>query len=167
MTSNSKRARHARSLEQVLHVGGVSTSGLADLLSKARSLDLERASRWALREADDVAFSQVRAVVEVPLTDGGSFLWEFADPISLLELAVVNNRRVSALFAEGLRRRPPTVDNPWRLVIAHDAFIPGIAPKVGNALWLCETSQYVRPRRTTSIIYLGRSPKLQYVTHQA
>lgn len=77
-------------------------------------------------------FRAVRHTLQMPLTAGGTFTWEFADPNALLASMVAHSRQLNALFTEAVRRSPPSLDKPWSLVVAFDEFAPGNKLKVDN-----------------------------------
>jgi hypothetical protein len=74
----------------------------------------------------------VRCVETMPLTVGGSFEWEFADPGKLLANMVARSPALNNLFAETASRHPPSPDRPWSLVVGFDEFTPGNKLKVDN-----------------------------------
>ena len=71
-------------------------------------------------------FHSLRRVIPMPLASGdGTYDWDLVDPNLLLTVALDRCQHLSKLFAEAIARKPPTPDNPWRLVIGFDAFMPG------------------------------------------
>ena len=124
-----KRARSTReSLQRMLHTGGISIVGLADLLKTLREgdcPDVLNASRFALRTARHSLFEDVQLAFELPLVGGGTFCWEMIDPLKMLMRAVELRGDFRALVGATFRRSPPSAESPWHLVIGFDAFVPG------------------------------------------
>jgi hypothetical protein len=75
---------------------------------------------------------EVRCVETMPLTTGGTFEWEFADPGKLLANMVDRSPALNLLFAEAASKHPPSIERPWSLVVGFDEFTPGDKLKVDN-----------------------------------
>lgn len=132
MASDRKRQKVSgggtNPLSQLLHVGGVSTTGLAKLLDKLRGLDLKElsATDWQLREANLQSYRKVQHTEAMPLTSGGVFDWELLHPNLLLAEIVEQCSAFRSHVSEAFRRCPPTSTRPWTLVIGFDEFSPGV-----------------------------------------
>jgi hypothetical protein len=113
-------------IRKLLHKGGITITGLKELLDKVRETDLEHSSMHLLREANAEQFLSVRRIIRLPLTAGGTWDWELADPNRLLQLAVNASPTLQHLFAAAVRRSPPSCRKPWHLVIGFDEFMPGL-----------------------------------------
>ena len=141
MASESKRRRVASStapeLQRLLHTGSISTSGLAKLLSELREADLG-ATRRQLRDANGSLFRSLRHTEEMPLTGGGTFEWNFVNPNRMLAEMLSRSTELNSLYAAAVRRTPPTLRQPWSLVIGFDEFMPGLT---ANANQLCIRTQ--------------------------
>lgn len=126
-TIGNKRRRIDNTVRRLLHVGGVSTSGLAKILSELRSCEPleEPVSRYTLRTANEAAFLELRCIVDLPLKTGGTIVWEFVDPTALLQRAVDTCPKLQALFAKAVHDRRPTMSQPWKIIIGFDEFTPG------------------------------------------
>jgi hypothetical protein len=126
---NRKRARPTKeSLQHLLHIGGISTVGLAELLRTIRESDAPsvlEASRYSLRASADASFEAMRLSFELPLVDGGTFTWEVIDPLRMLAKAVELRPAFRALVSDAVRRSRPSLESPWHLAIGFDAFAPG------------------------------------------
>ena len=116
------------SLAQLLHVGGVSTVGLSQLLEKLRGVDLSElaATRYQLREANLQCYRKLQHTEAMPLTSGGAFDWELLHPNLLLAEMVGQPSEFQSHVVEAFRRRPPSPTIPWTLVIGFDEFTPGV-----------------------------------------
>lgn len=73
---------------------------------------------------------RAKHVVLVPRRGGGQFEWTFLDPAKLVSLFVEECPPVAKLFRDAVAARPPSIDNPWHLVIGFDEFAPGNKLKV-------------------------------------
>ena len=113
---------------QLLHVGGVSTIGLSQLLERLRGVDLSElaASRYHLREANLQSYRRLQHTEAMPLTTGGAFDWELLHPTVLLVEMVGQPTGFQSHVIEAFRRRPPSTTSPWNLVIGLDEFTPGV-----------------------------------------
>lgn len=110
----------------MLHRGGISISGLTDLLATLRANPVgDSTSIHYLREANAVEFDQLRRVVALPRVGGGTVDWEFADPNKLLARAVERSPMLSKLYADALKQHPSSPQQPWRLIVGFDEFMPG------------------------------------------
>jgi len=122
-------------LQRLLHRGNVTQTGLAQLLSDIQSAgpDLPRTvNRHRLQDANYARFEVVRHTMQVPLTDGGSWDWEFADPNMLISLMVRESDVLQDLFGRAIARHRPSQQNPWTLIIGYDEFSPGGMFDVAN-----------------------------------
>ena len=123
-----RRTREAHEkLQRLLHVASVSTVGLAKLLKELREmgpLDDVRIGRSSLAAANESLFMELRSVMDLPLTNGRHWCWEFVDPNKLLQKAVESDQ-LQSLFAAAVREHRPSVENPWRLIVGFDEFTPG------------------------------------------
>ena len=116
------------SLAQLLHVGGVSTVGLSQLLKKLRGVDVSElaATRYQLREANLQCYRKLQHTEAMPLTSSGAFDWELLHPNLLLAEMVGQPTAFQSHVIEAFRRRPPSTTSPWNLVIGFDEFTPGV-----------------------------------------
>ena len=115
------------SLQSLLHTGGITVGGLSTLLTTLRRQGMpEVTSTHYAREANMDLFMSLRRVIPMPLESGGGTCdWELADPNLLLSVALERCAQLNHLFAEAIARKPPKLNDPWRLVIGFDAFMPG------------------------------------------
>ena len=76
-SSSTKRRRTDHgSLRQLLHVGGISRTGLAELMStiRTRDVDIEQATAWRLSASEAAIFSDVKMEIQVPTKGGRTWL---------------------------------------------------------------------------------------------
>jgi len=123
--SARKRQRTGENLHRLLHSGGISVSGLADLLKTIGDNPVSVRSTWHLRQANLDTYNSIRRVATLPLKSGGNWEWEYLDPNKLLCVALGASTQLTDLFASAMARTPPTLAKPWELVIGFDAFVPG------------------------------------------
>ena len=64
-------------------------------------------------------------VEDVPLSNGGTFAWKYADPCKLLMMVMAEAPLLSECFKHAAARKKPSPDRPWSLVVAWDEFCPG------------------------------------------
>jgi len=121
-----RRGDDLSALRRVLHTGGITMKGLHELMESLRGHDLDP-SMHALREANSEAFRSLRLAIEVPLHDGGSWLWELIDPAKLFQAAVDQSPMFQTMTIQVLLISKPSPSDPWRLVIGFDEFMPGFA----------------------------------------
>ena len=130
MPPKRQRSRSARigALQKLLHTGKITQEGLVELIQAFRDLgdDLpDNVNRWSMTDANHARFKSVAYVEKMQLEEGGSWDWEMAEPNKLLTLMVSESSVLQGLFAEAVRRRAPSISNPWTLVIGYDEFSPG------------------------------------------
>ena len=85
-------------------------------------------SMISTRGATDVGqarFCAVRHEFRLELTDGGDVFWELAHPSLLLTRMVEECPSLQEVFAAAFRRREPTAEAPWGLLIGWDENVPG------------------------------------------
>lgn len=114
-------------MQSLLHTGGITIGGLSKLLTTLRRHGLPDAtSTHYTRTANVELFFSLRRVIPMPLAnEAGTYEWDLVDPNLLLAVALEKCQPLNKLFAEAIARKPPTSDDPWRLVIGFDAFMPG------------------------------------------
>lgn len=142
MEADRKRSRRL-ALQDLLHVGGVSVSGLANILSRVGP---DKSCINLLRDVNLDRFRALHTVLHVTLRDGELFAWEIIDLSKALPAYLAHSAGLRQLYAEAAARSPPTLARPWSAVVAFDEFVPGnklqafgqLAPRV-LAAW--------RPRR--------------------
>ena len=119
-------------LQQLLHTGGVSQSGLRDILKILRSAPagVVEASEHRLSAAYQAQFEGMVCTLKLPLQDGTSFDLEYVDSGILLARLVAECPHLAALY-DGHFPKEAQVDT-WRLVVAFDEFTPGNKLNVDN-----------------------------------
>lgn len=126
MAKRSRLSLDSQKLQQLLHKGGISMNGLADLVAALREDDLSREHvRKKMADANRSKFEEIRHSVELPLAEGGSWVWHFLDPAKLLASLIAESASLQRLYTQAWRRSPPSPENPWSLVVAYDEFVPG------------------------------------------
>jgi hypothetical protein len=128
-------------LLQLLHRGGISSSGLAALLRSLKDslgeadVDLGdlAASRSSLQRVAESAIEAFFVQEQIPLKTGGdSFCWEYLDPAKLITDAVASSPVLKSLFATAVARHPPSHARPWSVIVGFDEFVPGNKLRVDN-----------------------------------
>ena len=136
MASDQRKAKRARMqqqiesnpgcrkmrLQNVMHIKSTSTRALQDIM---RGLVDDVPTRRELTDIGQARFSSIFAVLELPLKTGGTFSWEFCNPSMLVAMMVAESPALQECFASALRRKPCSVESPWRLLVGFDEFIPG------------------------------------------
>ena len=115
-------------LHALLHRGGVSMKGLADLLTTLRGGDGGcSAERWRaiLKRANTSDYPGHRCIVDVPLTKGGNLQWEYMDPCKLVATMVRVSPGLQSVYTNAWLRTPSSPARPWSLVVGFDEFTPG------------------------------------------
>lgn len=132
MASSSKRRRVAAGtvgtnvISQLLHVGAVSTSGLAEILKRLEGSDLSQAPTIkALAAANEKEYMRMRQIERVVLSSGKEFDWEFLHPSVLLSTMVEQCSTFRTHIAAAMATKPPSHREPWSLVLAFDEYAPG------------------------------------------
>jgi hypothetical protein len=123
-------------LQRLLHLGSLSNRGLKAIVSELRAepLDLEFACDSRVDKVFREKCNALCHVIEMPLNiPPGSFSWALLDPNKLLCEVVQQSRILTGLFKDAAVRSPPTMANPWSLVVGFDEFTPGNKLKVDNA----------------------------------
>ena len=116
-----------RSLQSLLHRGSISQKGLATLLKDVKRLSEalpEHVNRNRLMDANNARFNSISHTAQMPLTAGGSWDWQFADPNKLISLMLRESKTLQDLFGHAIARHRPSQENPWTLIIGYDEFSP-------------------------------------------
>lgn len=121
------------SLRDLLHTGGISITGLSDLLAKLSNDQHSTGTvRDNLQRAHKENFSAVRKELRVPLEAGGEFAWEVLDVPKALNYFIELSPGLRQLYASAMQRCPVSASRPWRVCIAFDEFSPGKQMQVGS-----------------------------------
>lgn len=72
-----------------------------------------------------VRFNSIQVIEDVPLTDGTTFQWSYADPCGLLSMLVSESVALASVFEAAKLKGPSSPLRPWSLVLAWDEFCPG------------------------------------------
>lgn len=126
-------SRHARRLVhqdkpiRLLHIGGISNSGLHELLTELRrTTSLPSTSRRAIEASFSRRFDGLKLVRPMPFAErSGVFNWEFLDPNMLIAESVAESALLRQSFENALSETPSSLSRPWRLVIGFDEYAPG------------------------------------------
>jgi hypothetical protein len=114
------------SLSDLLHRGGISAAGLAEVLATIGGISGgDAAARSHLGRANKELFNNMVHHIPLPLKSGGVFSWSVLHPAKILESLLAESAGLQELYADALERAPPSSGSPWRLVVACDEFIPG------------------------------------------
>ena len=109
--------------QRVLNLNGTSNDSLRSIVR-----EIAPDSMISTREATDVGqarFYAVRHEFRLELTDGGDVFWELAHPSLLVTRMVEECPSLQEVFAAAFRRREPTAEAPWGLLIGWDENVPG------------------------------------------
>ena len=72
------------SLQQLVHVGGITNAALVKVVKQLRNTPDVVVSRRLLQDANLDSFIDIRHVQSVPMLDGTNWEWEMSDPNKLL-----------------------------------------------------------------------------------
>ena len=123
-----------QSLQGLLHLGGVSTQGLASILRKIREHGLpDVASRWQLGSANLALFEDVKHVEHMILDDGSEIDWELAHLSRLVALMVSRCPKLAELYKQATMKHPCSERDPWNIIRGFDEFVPGSKLKPHNS----------------------------------
>ena len=122
-------------MQHLLHTGGISILGLTALLKKIKEEDGDGASVLDANRADMAKaradlYDQVKLEIDVHMTEGPDWRWEFIDPLKLIAKTIELSPAFRTLVANAVQRSPPSAQRPWRLVLGFDGFTPGDSPNV-------------------------------------
>jgi len=110
-------------LQALLNEGGVSKTGLRDLLRRLEnSPDLLAGSAGRVHDASESRWLLVKQSETLPTTDGREFIWEFCNPNLLMAMLINESpalQEVYAVIANKMR------DDPLSLVVTFDEYVPG------------------------------------------
>jgi hypothetical protein len=135
MQREAKR-RRTESLQELLHVGGISEMGLQRLMRRIGRVGLESldVSRRQLIDANAVVWNAHRVVDLMPLASGeGDWSWEYLSPNGWMSALVDRSPALQRMFSAALARSPCTEQRPWSLILGFDEFTPGNKLNVDNA----------------------------------
>ena len=132
---HKRRKVSSKSMQHLLHTGGISILGLATLLKKLKEDDGDAASLLDARRSDmgkarTELYDQVKLEIDLHMTEGPDWRWEFLDPLKLIAKATELSPAFRTLVANAVQRSPPSAQRPWRLVLGFDGFTPGDSPNV-------------------------------------
>lgn len=124
------RTRH---LQELLHIGGISIKGLADILKRVRAADPQASSVTNLYEANLARFLAVRHIESVPMLHGAEdFQWELAHPCRLLSTMISECSELERLFVAAVARCPCDANHRWQIVVGFDEYVPGAKMQLHN-----------------------------------
>ena len=106
-----------------LHHKGVSLSALHDLMAGLVDPDL---GRHRVQQESHTSFDQIREEMTLPRSAGGEpVVWELCNPNLLMSDIIADSTHLQGLFADALARHPCTREQPWKLILAWDEYVPG------------------------------------------
>lgn len=117
------RLRLSASLQDLLHRGRVSISGLAEILARAANVGV--VSENQLRAENLETFQRLRKQLKVPLASGESLDFEVMDICKALPEFLARSHALQRVYNDAIARKPPSRDSPWSVVVAFDEFCPG------------------------------------------
>ena len=80
----------------------------------------------------DVRASRLFKTKDVPMVNGGTFKLEVLDPLALLAYRAEADTRFKLMLTDAIARAPPSLEAPWRLIVAFDEYIPGSKLRLDN-----------------------------------
>ena len=117
-------------LQDLLHEGTVSNSGLLRILTKIKDMDLSvDMSKDALGAVYRANFERVRVTETFELVNGQSLDLELAEPALLISELVSSSRALADVYAAAIRQHGC---RGWRAIVAFDEFTPGSKLRVDN-----------------------------------
>jgi len=127
-------------LQDVLHTGGVSISGLAQLLktlSDADDVPVE-VFRKRLMTANKDEFRKHEFKIQLQLADGEPWTWSLLDPSTTLSTLLEKSKDLHLVYAHAWRRVRSSPESLWRLVVAFDEFTPGNKLNLDSGVGGCQ-----------------------------
>ena len=109
--------------EGLVQPGGIPITGLAEIVQSLG--DVGSTTKKDLTEINRLRFNNMKHTFQLVSTDGEPLEWSILDPAKLLSCFLEESETFPRLYAAGWARKPPSVDDPWRLAIAFDEFVPG------------------------------------------
>jgi hypothetical protein len=126
-------------LQRLVHVGGVSSRGLLELLEELRATHAEGLpdtlphTQHGIGETIHARFDAMSVELDMPLIVGdGVFKWPLVDPNQLVARSIDFSSTLHDVFSDAVRLNPPSMTNPWSLVVGFDEFVPGNKFKIDN-----------------------------------
>lgn len=116
-------------MQSLLHLGKVSSTALAEILSIARQQPVNRST---LDRANKSHFMEVRKVLVLPKIGGGEVSWEVFDFAKTLNLMLRLSPGLQELYEVTLQKFPHR--HKLSLCAAFDEFVPG--NKLQAANWM-------------------------------
>jgi uncharacterized protein YlxW (UPF0749 family) len=112
------------------HVRQVSNAAMVDILNTIRKhsevLDDEVAvTRQQLDRSVEEHIRVVERTLSLPAVKGNGVQVTICDIGLLLHHLVSNRQGLQAVYASAIAAKPPSMENPWSLVVAFDEFTPG------------------------------------------
>jgi hypothetical protein len=122
-------------MQWLLHTGGVSNSGLKGILSKLNAaydgLDLPT-NDHTIHKSFMAKFNEIHTQIRLPLADGGEHAWHLLHPGRLVASMIRWCPVLEDAFVDAVERSPPTISEPWSLIVGFDEFTPGNKLRVDN-----------------------------------
>lgn len=113
-------------MQDLLHTGGISMQGLADLLSKAAPGEASISTvRHRLMEENRDLFDKLHKTLRVPLVDGGEMAWHVLDLPKAINHSLESSPGLAELYSDALLRSPVSSGRQWSVCLAFDEFCPG------------------------------------------
>lgn len=133
----AKNDPHGEDYRPLLGIANVSQTAMARILAitngagaangKGKGKALYRFKRAYRHNIDGLMHEE-----ELALVAGGTWTWAFADPNLLLASMLADAPKMSDLYALAFDANPPSLAQPWHLIIGFDEFAPGNKLKVDN-----------------------------------
>lgn len=77
-------------------------------------------------------FDILKTTLKLELASGGSHDWTIADVSLPLPRLISESGALQSVYASAVSARPPTIQQPWNLIVAWDEFAPGNKLAIDN-----------------------------------
>ena len=111
-TTGINPSQNTISLQQLVHVGGITNAALVKVVKQLRNTPDVVVSRRLLQETNLDSFIDIRHVQNIPMLDGTNWEWETSDPNKLLAYLA---RNVLGCPTSSKLLRSSTLARPSRL----------------------------------------------------
>jgi hypothetical protein len=124
---DSRRAK----LQRIINIRGTTKKSLAEIV-EALTGSRPRAEEMVM--VGQARFQTMTHTLHMPRDGGGDPVpWELCDPNLLLARLVAESPVLQNWFQSALQQRPCSAEQPWRLLVGFDEFVPGNKLRVDNS----------------------------------
>ena len=111
----------AAKVQRVVHVGSTSHRALVEIMGGVN----EGVSRAYTSDVAHARFATACTSLEMPTLDGGRLRWDMLKPDALVNRLASESPLLSDWLRAALAIHPCTAEQPWRLLVGWDEFVPG------------------------------------------